>query len=320
MGGLRALGLGDLLRSYADRIKVKPQGAAPAVGRRVAVVTDSAAALPPAWAAEHVASGLLTVVSMPVIIGEHVYSDDDAQLETHIALALAAGTTVSTSRPAPSQFSLAYQKALEAGFDSVVSIHISAKLSGTVDSAQMAADQSALPVLVLDSCTVGMGQGSSVQAAIDASLAGCAIDQVMAVAAKAAESSQLFFYVPSLDQLRRGGRISLASSWFGTVLDIKPLLTIREGAVVPLEKIRTASKALARLEGLAAESVLRRGVESAQVSIHYFGNMDQAKHLTASLKIRCVGLPEPTLTRLPAVLAAHAGLGVLAAVISSTEV
>lgn len=312
-------GVAEWLRHQVDRLK--PKSPAPMLhqgvpARRVAVVTDSAAALPPEWVAGFVADGSLTIVPMPVIIGEQVYADDDAELETHIALALASGTAVRTSRPAPSQFERAYERALEAGFDSVVSIHISAKLSGTLDSAQMAADKAKLTVLVLDSCTVGMGQGAAVQAAVTAAGEGLAIDQVMAQAQLAAENSQLFFYVPSLEQLRRGGRISLASSWVGTVLDIKPLLGIKDGAVVPLEKVRTAGKALSRLERLAAEEVLRRGANDSHVSIHYFGNVEQAQKLALALQEDCAFLAKPDVTRLPAVLAAHAGLGVLVTVIS----
>lgn len=316
MGTGKSPRVSEWFRHQVDRLKPKPDTSKATVIRRVAVVTDSAAALPAAWARAHIADGSLNVVSMPVIIGEHVYSDDDVELESHIALALASGTAVRTSRPSPGQFERAYQRALEAGYDSVVSIHISAKLSGTVDSAQMAADQAKVPVLVLDSSSVGMGQGAAVQAAVQAAQLGLAIDQVTEAAHLTAQSSQLFFYVPSLEQLRRGGRISLASSWFGTMLDIKPLLSIKDGAVVPLEKIRTSAKALARLEQLAADEVKRRGPEQSVVSIHYFGNAAQAKMLGEALQRGCVGLLEPELTRLPAVLAAHAGLGVLVTVIS----
>lgn len=312
----------DWLRHQVHKLRPRtttPEPVEPAKPR-TAVVTDSAAALPPDWVAAHGAGGLLAIVPMPVIIGEDVFSDDDAELETHISLALAAGTPVSTSRPSPGQFEKAYRAAAEAGFDAVVSIHISKKLSGTLDAAQLAAGRAGIPVRVLDSGTVGMAQGVAVQAAVEAAAQGSGAEAVAAVAGAAALRTTVFFYVPSLEQLRRGGRISLASSWVGTVLDIKPLLGIRDGAVVPLEKVRTAAKAISRLETLAAAEIASREPGRAQLSLHHFGNEHQAGILNESLRTRFPGLAAADMTRLPAVLAAHAGLGVLVVVVSDAIV
>ncbi|MCC9069486.1 DegV family protein [Arthrobacter cryoconiti] len=282
-------------------------------------MTDSAAALPPDWVAIHETTGQLAVVPMPVIIGEGVHSDGDVGLEAHISLALASGSGVRTSRPSPGQFAAAYQAAFDAGFDSVVSIHISANLSGTHDAAQLAADCAPLPVLVFDTRTVGMAQGAGVEAAVCAAASGLAMDGVLAAALAAVEATKVFFYVPSLEQLRRGGRISLASSWLGTVFAVKPILGIRDGSVVPLEKIRGVEKALARLEALAVKEILGRGADLVMVNLHHFGNEQQAQTMAEALTVRCPGLPAPVLTRLPAVLAAHAGLGVVVVVVSDRD-
>lgn len=283
---------------------------------RIAIVTDSAAALPAEWVEEFGQHGLLTVVPMPVIIGEDVYSDDDAELETHISLALASGTTVKTSRPSPGQFERAYKSAADAGFEAVVSLHISTKLSGTCDAARLAAERADIAVHVMDSGSVGMGQGRGVQAAIAAAILGGGATAAMAAATTALEATAIYFYVPSLEQLRRGGRISLASSWLGTVLDIKPILGVKDGKVVPLEKVRSASKAIARLEALVAAEIAGRGTQDTQISVHYFGNEAQARTLGVSIEKGSPGLVAATLTRLPAVLAAHAGLGVLVVVVA----
>ncbi|MCU6478757.1 DegV family protein with EDD domain [Arthrobacter silviterrae] len=308
---------GGWLRSQAARLRPKPAVPGRAGPRvRVAVVTDSASALPHDWVELHGGGGRLTVVPMPVIIGANVFSDDDSELEAAMSLALASGTAVSTSRPSPGQFDKAYQGAVDAGFDAVLSIHISGKLSGTLDAAQLAADRSGIPVMVLDSATVGLAQGVGVQAAVAAAAAGAAVDQVMAAAQEAIATAAVYFYVPSLEQLRRGGRISLASSWVGTVLDIKPLLGIRDGAVVPLEKVRSAGKAVARLERLTLDDLAARAPGTARVGLHHFGNEDQARALGESLQAERPGLAAPVLTRLPAVLAAHAGLGALVVVVS----
>ncbi|WP_269939274.1 DegV family protein [Arthrobacter sp. HY1533] len=313
------------LRQQLQRLRPRADAAVPGAATAqprptVAVVTDSAAALPPEWVRSCAEGGLLRVVSMPVIIGENVFSDDDAELESHISLALASGTSVKTSRPSPGQFDRAYRAAAAAGYDAVVSLHISSKLSGTHDSASLAAGRATIPVHVVDTGTVGMGQGRGVQSAIAAALAGKSAEDVIAAANAAVAGTVIYFYVPSLEQLRRGGRISLASSWLGTVLDIKPILGIRDGAVVPLEKVRTAAKAVARLEELAAAEIASRGASATQVSVHHFGNEAQAKALGSSLQARAPGLADATLTRLPAVLAAHAGLGVLVVVVAGALV
>lgn len=311
------------IRQQLQRLRPKPgpgdlESAPPKP--RVAVVTDSAAALPPDWVGWFTQSAQLTVVPMPVIIGEHVYADDDEELETHISLALASGTSVKTSRPSPGQFERAYRDAAAAGFDAVVSVHISSKLSGTFDAARLASQRATIPVSVLDSGTVGMGQGAGVQAAVAAALTGADVEAVMAAARTAAAATEIFFYVPNLEQLRRGGRISLASSWLGTVLDIKPLLGIKDGVVVPVEKVRSASKAIARLQELAGARIVSRGAQGTQISVHHFGNEDQARAVDSALHSACPGLGASTLTRLPAVLAAHAGLGVLVIVVADSLV
>ncbi|ALV44888.1 fatty acid-binding protein DegV [Arthrobacter alpinus] len=300
------------LRQQVQRLRPATAGPRP----RIAVVTDSAAALPPVWAAEAAAQGLLTVVPMPVIIGQDVYSDDDAELEAHISLALAAGKSVKTSRPSPGQFERAYARAADAGFSAVLSLHISGKLSGTWEAARLAAERSPIPVEVFDTGTVGMGQGVGVKAAVAVALNGGTAEDVLEAATEAVGSTSVYFYVPSLEQLRRGGRISMASSWLGTVLDIKPILGIRDGAVVPLEKVRFAAKAVARLEALAVAEITSRGASGTQVSVHHFGNEAQGRTVVESLEAAFPELAASTLTRLPAVLAAHAGLGVVVIVVA----
>ena len=141
---------------------------------------------------------------------------------------------------------------------------------------------------------------------------GAEVSAVAERAREAAAAADVLFYVPSLDQLRRGGRINPAAGFFGSLLAIKPILTIRDGAIAEVEKIRTASKALVRMQQL----VVRRIEEleySPQLAVHYFGNEAEARSLAEELSPH-VG-DEILVTAVPSVLAAHAGLGVLAVVI-----
>ncbi|HEV7167617.1 MAG TPA: DegV family protein [Micrococcaceae bacterium] len=295
--------------------------AAPAVERppSVAVVTDSAAALPPAWVQGLPDDGRLTIVPMPVMVGEEIYGEGVDELGQSIAVALAAGKPVRTSRPSPGQFERAYRSLMDRGYSGAVSVHISGALSGTVESAQLAASRLDFPIDVVDSRTAGMAQGFGVQGALLAAAAGGGPAAVAAAARDQAAAARIYFYVPSLEQLRRGGRIGTAASWLGTVLAIKPILSIRDGQVVPLERIRTAPKAVARLEELVRRDIAERPDGTARLAIHHFGNEAAARELSERLRQAIPVGMEVYLTGLPAVLAAHAGLGVLAVIVGDNR-
>ncbi|NUS35114.1 MAG: DegV family EDD domain-containing protein, partial [Pseudarthrobacter sp.] len=231
---------------FRARVAALRQTPRTAVPVRTAVVTDSAAALPADWLAGPVGDGVLTVVPMPVRVGAEIYGEGEDDILDTIAVALAAGTAVKTSRPSPGQFEQAYRAAERSGFDAVVSVHISAELSGTADAARLAAARVGIPVEVVDSQTVGMAQGMAVQAAVEAAVSGADAAAVAAAARAQAARTRVYFYVPSLEQLRRGGRIGAAASLLGTMLAIKPLLAVDGGRIVPLEKVRSAARASAR--------------------------------------------------------------------------
>lgn len=279
-------------------------------GPRIAVVTDTAAAIPPAWADAH--ADRLRIVPMPVMIDGQIYTDGLDDVETALALALATGASVQTSRPAPGAFQRAYESLAAAGYDQVFSLHLSKDLSGTVDSARWAAGEVEVPVTVIDTRTVGLAQGLAVMDAVLAAEAGLPPDALEATASRAADYG-ICFVVPSLDQLRKGGRIGAAASVFGTLLSVKPLLAIQDGRIEVREKVRTMPRAMARLVEISREAA-EASVAGARVAVHYFGNPDQAEELRAELESSGAGevLCEP----LPSVLAAHAGAGVLAVVVA----
>lgn len=286
---------------------------APAV--RTAIVTDSAAALPADWVRAFAADGRLTVVPMPVMVGAEIYGEGEDDIADTIAVALASGTAVKTSRPSPGQFEQAYLAAQRRGFEAVVSVHISGELSGTADSARLAATRVSIPVEVLDSRTVGMAQGMGVQAAVAAAADGLTALEVRGFAEQRLARTRVYFYVPSLEQLRRGGRIGAAASLWGTMLAIKPILAVEDGRVVPLEKVRSAAKAIARLKEIAVADADARSGGQARLAVHHFGNPAEAEQLAAQLADAVPGCAPVQISALPAVLAAHAGLGVLAVIV-----
>jgi DegV family protein with EDD domain len=281
---------------------------------RTAVVTDSAAALPAEWVNGLGAEGLLTVIPMPVMVGAEIYGEGEDDILETIALALAAGKAVKTSRPSPGQFENAYRAARRLGYEAVVSIHISGELSGTADAARLAAARVDIPVEVVDSRTVGMALGMAVQAGVAAAATGADAAGTAAAAASQAARTKVYFYVPSLEQLRRGGRIGAAASLVGTMLAIKPILAVDDGKIVPLGKVRSAAKAVARLEEIVAAEVKAR-IGAVRLAVHHFGNPEEAESLAVRLSAALPHCPPAQISSLPAVLAAHAGLGVLAVIV-----
>jgi DegV family protein with EDD domain len=276
--------------------------------------------LPAEWVAEFSADGRLAVIPMPVMVGEEIYGEGEDDITQTIALALAAGTSVRTSRPSPGQFEQAFLAAERRGYQAVVSIHISGGLSGTADAARLAAGRVGIPVEVLDSGTVGMAQGMGVQAAVVAAATGLDAAAVRTVAEEQLARTKVYFYVPSLEQLRRGGRIGAAASLLGTMFAIKPILAVDGGKIVPLEKVRSAARAVARLEEIAAADAASRPDGQARLAVHHFGNPAEAEGLARRLAGALPRCPRAQISSLPAVLAAHAGLGVLAVIVGESGI
>jgi len=210
----------------------------------VAVVTDSTSYLPVGMAGE---LGV-RVVPLHVAIGARSGTEGIAFTSADVTAALRSHVPVTTSRPSPAEFAAVYHAALDAGAQNVVSVHVSATLSGTWESAQLAAQDFGYGVVrVVDSRSAGMALGFAVLAAARAAVAGAGAAEVQDAAVSTVDRTRALFYVDTLEYLRRGGRIGSAAALLGTSLSVKPLLHVEDGRIVLLEKVRTSSKALARL-------------------------------------------------------------------------
>lgn len=277
---------------------------------KVAVVTDSTAMLP--GPVEGV-----TVVPTQVVIGGEPHDDGQAESSSDaIVSALAARKDVSTSRPAPAIFGELYQRLAEEGYDEIVSVHLSAEMSGTFESARIAAGSAPVPVVTLDTRAVGPSLGFAVLAAVDVVRRGGSGRQAADAALERASHTGSFFYVDTLEYLRRGGRIGAASALLGSALAVKPLLGIDGGRVVLRERVRTAARALARLEELAVEEAGSRPVE---VVVAHLGATDRAEALVGRLSERLasgLGGRGVRCGELGAVLGAHVGPGMIAVVVA----
>jgi len=275
---------------------------------RVGVVTDSTAYLPDGLADKYEVG----VVPLHVVLGMRSGSEGIDVSPADVAAALSERRVqVSTSRPTPGELAAAYRAA---GLPCIVSIHLSAGLSGTVDAARLAADEVAgegIEVRVVDSGTIAMGLGFAVIAAAEAATGGASADEVEA-AARSADTSTLF-YVDTLEHLRRGGRIGAAAALVGTALAVKPLLHVAGGEIAPLEKVRTASKALARLEQLAVDQA---GEGPVDLGVHHLAAAEKAQALADRLRPRVPGLQSLYVSEVGAVVGAHVGPGLLGVVVS----
>ena len=335
---------------------------------RIAVVTDSAAALDPELVQRLSARGNFMLVPMPVTIrtpGEPDRQLQDltaAEVDEAIMLAHVMGQTVSTSGPAPGVFADVYDELASRGFTHVVSVHLSGELSGTVEAARTGARLShlgSMGVSVVDSRTVAGAYGHAVVRALEvlnSASSGSSVEypspaQLVDYIQSVCEQSTLYFYIPTLDALRRGGRVSPALAMVGQMFQIKPIGTITEGKLAYVERPRTAARALERLVEVTvqtcrehqhaaalnsasvgstatdpASSSLAASPRGEVVAVHHVGNAAQAVQLYEQVRqmlgesslvhdAAASSAPEFLVSALPPVLSAHSGLGAVALVV-----
>jgi DegV family protein with EDD domain len=278
----------------------------------VAVVTDSTASLDPAQAAR---AGV-AVIPLQVVIDERSRPESEVPA-AEVAAALRAGRQVTTSRPTPEVIGHVYTELAAAGYAAVVSAHLSARISGTCGAAQVAADAASVPVTVVDTCTLALAAGFATLAGARAAEAGAGAEAVAAVIRRHAAASETYFYVDSLEYLKRGGRIGTAAALLGSALSVKPLLTIADGQIRAYERVRTESKALARLVELGLAALARAAGHSDEVdlAVHHLDNPEGAQWLVDQLSDR-VPAGRLVVAEVSAVLGVHVGPGTLGVVVS----
>ncbi|WP_392967642.1 DegV family protein [Streptomyces sp. LN245] len=279
------------------------------MSRHVAIVTDSTAYLPPRTMERHG----ITSVPLTVVLGDQALEEGTEISARSLALALQKRRSVTTSRPSPETFAATYREVAESGATGIVSLHLSSEFSGTYDAAVLAARDAPVPVRVVDTGMVAMALGFCALAAADSAEAGGSVDDAVTAAEKRAAGMSAHFYVDTLDYLRRGGRIGAAQALLGSALAVKPLLQLRDGRIELLEKVRTSSKAIARLEEIVVD---RAGSAQVDIAVHHLAAPERASALADRLRARVPGLAELHVSEVGAVIGAHTGPGLLAAVVS----
>jgi DegV family protein with EDD domain len=281
---------------------------------KVAVVTDSTATLPASLVEEH---GIV-VVPLQVVVGAKAFHDgvDPEASPQRIAAALKEYLPVSTSRPSPAALLEVYEHAASQGAEEIVSVHVSGEVSATFESALLAAKESPVRVHTVDSRQIGAGTGYAALRAAAVVAGGGGGHEAAEAARRRAEETVTLFYVDTLEYLRRGGRVGAAAALIGSALAVKPILQIVDGRIAPLEKVRTAGRALARLEELAVSSAADRSVE---VTVSHLAGLATAQTLAAALSDRLSANLHGTEVRVcevPAVVGAHVGPGLVGVTIA----
>ncbi|WP_069166707.1 DegV family protein [Nocardia altamirensis] len=266
----------------------------------VVVVTDSSANLP----AELVDELDIAIVPIHVLIGDRTIREGVDPVDIDYA-----SDTVTTSAASPGELRAVYEAALaRSGGDGVVAVHISRQLSGTWEAGRQAVRDmdAADKVRLVDSLGAGLATGLPVLTAARRARDGAALDVVYDTAVAAAARARTFILVNRTEQLRRGGRLSSAAAFFGSDLVTKPLLQIVEGRLELREKVRTRSKAFAKLVAAAVDAA---GEDGATIAVQHLGAEEAANTVAAQLRDLVPGIRELIIAEFGPALGVHLGPG-----------
>ena len=269
----------------------------------VKIVTDSTCDLPPRMAQE------LGVAMVPlhVVFGDVSYREGiDITVEEFYEMLVKSRQLPTTSAPSVGDFQEVYERLLEET-DSILSIHLSGKLSATVRIAQAAADSINKPgrIAVMDSQSMSVGMSFVIMEAAAAIRAGASLEEAKAAAKSVRDRLHVLFMLDTLEYVRRGGRIGRARAYLGTMLRVKPILAVREGELYPVERVRT------RVHGV--ERIIQAAVRHQNVTmaaVAHATTPDEAELIAGRL---AMAFPHAQVfvTRCGPVLGTHGGPGIV---------
>ncbi|HWI55416.1 MAG TPA: DegV family protein [Desulfobacteria bacterium] len=277
---------------------------------KIRIVTDSTADLP----SDIVDELGIIVIPLKVSFGREVYRDGvDMQSQEFISRLERDDEFPTTSQPSPGEIVAVYEKIIAKG-ESIISIHLSGKLSGTVQSARTAKTMTdSRDIHVIDSRTISMGLGLIVMAAAKAANEGKSVAEILALINEKIEKTFLIFLVDTLDYLEKGGRIGKASAFLGTLLKIKPILALDDGHIVPIERVRGKTKALERISEIVADRV--DFSKRYRCALIYGNDYSSVAMLRDHTQNSIISWEEPVVTVLGPVIMAHTGPGVVGIVL-----
>jgi DegV family protein with EDD domain len=273
----------------------------------IRIITDTTSGLPLSLAAERG----IPVLPQIIIFGEESYRDD-TEMDTARFLERLRSSPVlpTTAAPGPALFVPVFERLLAEGAQTIICLHPSTDLSGTVRGATVAAqDLPQADIRVVDTRTVAGPLAELVLLADRWAREGMDADTIIARVHEMVARQRVYFVVDTLEFLRRGGRIGGAQALLGGVLQIKPILTLRDGRVEPFEQQRTHKRALARLRELVWEECPRS--TEAHLCVMHADAEAEARALAEEFSAG-FGLEEVPIYLLPPAVVTHAGPGVLA--------
>jgi DegV family protein with EDD domain len=272
----------------------------------VAIVTDSGAYIP-----DEMSAGFpIHIVPFNLIWNSHVYRDGvDMQPKEFYKRLLSEKQLPGTSQPSPQAFEEVFRSLVERDFQ-VLSILTSSRLSGTYDSAIQASQQiPGASIEVVDSETTAMEMGFHILAAARAAVEGASLAVCKAIAEKARQHTGVFFVVNTLDYLHRGGRIGGAAALMGSVLDLKPILHVRNGRLEAVGKVRTMRKAVSSLLDMVGERIQNQ--HTVRLSALFANEPERAKKLLDDAMLRfsntAIDIKESFYSMVSPVIGTHTG-------------
>ncbi|GHO66413.1 DegV domain-containing protein [Ktedonobacter sp. SOSP1-52] len=221
----------------------------------VRIVTDSTSDLP----IEQAKALGIEIVPLTVAFGDDAYLDNVEMDNAAFYQKLQGSKELPrTSQPAPARFQETFTRLIQEGATGILSVHLTSQLSGTYQSACTARDAlpedlRKIPIEIVDSTSVSVGMGYPVIKAAEEAQAGLGLEEIKAHLVDRLERTRIFAVLDTLEYVRRGGRIGGATAMLGNVLNIKPIISLKEGVVVPVERARTRGKAYARVAQILQE-------------------------------------------------------------------
>lgn len=277
----------------------------------IKIITDSTSGLTQEFLSEHD----ITMVPLKVNFGDdESYPEIIGISNEDFYRRLTTEDTIPfTSQPSAGEFKTAFEKAATKPDDEILVITISGKLSGTIASAETA--KTMLPhlnITLFDSLSTALGLGFMVATASDMAREGKSMADILHRLEQMRRDMKIFFVVDTLEYLRKGGRIGGASAFLGSILNIKPILTIENGLVEPFDKVRTKKKALARIVELLQESVPNND-HPAQLGIMHAAAHTEFPALEKQALKPFSNIHRTMISEVGPVLGTHTGPGLLGA-------